>query len=145
MILLGALLAIVTAGRVLDIDDFGGAAGDTSDGALAGNVHAFTAALRAASSGDTVLIRNSSAAYHFRGTVVGYRLSNVTILFEGKVELDDDISKWPPFGPKARGPWLLLTNTSHVTISGGGTIDGHGLRWWDASITGSSAGIGAPQ
>ena len=47
----------------------------------------------------TVLIRNSSAAYHWAPSSV---TMNVTILFEGKVELDDDISKWLVW-PKARG------------------------------------------
>ena len=135
-----ALLSLVATARLLDIVDFGAVAGSNSEAAINANIQALNKAFSTAQSGDTVLVAPAAAGpYTMRGNVVANNLTNVSIRFEGDVVLDDTFDKWPMLN--GRRPWLHINGSSNLTISGGGLIDGQGLRWWDASITDSVHGI----
>jgi hypothetical protein len=136
--MLTLFLAASTA-RTLDIDAYGAVRGSSSPEAIASNVLALNRAIADAQPGDSVRVSKGAGAYTMIGPIAASNLSNVSINFEGEVALDDTIAAWPS---SARKVWLTLSNSSHVTISGGGVINGHGMKWWDASITGSTPGIG---
>ena len=132
MILLraSALLA-----ATLDIDTFG--ARDSDPSATMANAAAFTAALAAAQSGDTVLAK--AGKIYYMNHVSASQLRGVTIRIEGTVLVDDNITAWVD---TTRQNWFEMIDSVNVTIGGGGTVDGQGMPWWDASITGSIKGVG---
>lgn len=140
--LLSALMLPATA-HLLDIDDFGARRNDSSEPAIRANIKAFNLALADAKPSDTVLISAGKSAYTFRGSILATNLFNVSLQIDGNIVLDDTIKAWPaPSSGMRPPPWFYLFNSSHIIVSGAGEIDGQGLRWWDASITGSVAGLG---
>ena len=140
--LLSALMLPATA-HLLDIDDYGARRNDSSEPAIRANIKAFNLALADAKPSDTVLISAGKSAYTFRGSILATNLFNVSLQIDGNIVLDDTIKAWPaPSSGMRPPPWFYLFNSSHIIVSGAGEIDGQGLRWWDASITGSVAGLG---
>jgi polygalacturonase len=132
------LACLLVAGRaashILNIDAFGAQRASKSESSIAANGKALSAALSAASLGDTVLVQAGAGAYTFRGPIEAIGLRNLTLRVDGLIELDDKIAAWPQ-AADGRSPWLKVVNSSSVSLVGTGLIDGLGKRWWDASIT----------
>lgn len=119
-----------------DIDTFG--ARDSDPSATMVNAAALTAALAAAQSGDTVLAK--AGKIYYMNHVTASQLRGVIIHIEGTVLVDDNITAW--VNDTTRQNWFEMVDSVNVTIGGGGTVDGQGMPWWDASITGSIKGVG---
>ena len=131
-------VAVVTTllSAVHDIDDYGAIRADASDGAIRANTKALNAAIAAASAGDTVLVSRGAGPYSIRGSILATNLTAVALRIEGDLVLDDNISRWDLSAHE--NAFLTVAGASNLTISGGGLIDGKGMKWWDASITGST-------
>ena len=124
-----------TLSRVHSVDDYGAIRHEQTGRAAQANQRAFSAAAAALQPGDTFLVPRSGS-YRVRGGLALSSLRDVTLQFQGSIDADDDIDAWPRDSSNETLPFLSLQNATNVTITGGGTIDGHGMRWWDAAVNG---------
>lgn len=137
--MLAASWLCATAGRVHSVDDYGAVRNEQTGHAAEANQRAFRATAAALQPGDTFLVPQRST-YRVRGGLALSKLRDVTIQLQGSIDVDDDISAWPRDDDNGMLPFLWLTDGTNLTVTGGGTIDGHGLRWWDAAINGEVGG-----
>ena len=142
--MLAALLACVSLARstVINIDAHGALAGDSSRPAIVANQAALIKALTLAQPGDTVLVAKGSS-YYILGGIQAQALKNVTIRIEGTLIMDNNRTGWPHdtrAGKISALTFFTVVNSQFVTLTGGGTglIDGQGMVWWDATVTGES-------
>ena len=84
-------------------------------------------ALQNATQGSTVLIPKYSNYYIFSVYVAG--LKQVQLRVEGKLIAISNITAWPVMDGNYQSV-LYFPNCSDFTLSGPGTIDGQGYKWW---------------
>lgn len=131
---------VVAHATVHDIDAYGARRADPIASKI--NAAALEAALVAAKQGDIVRV-TAGKPYFMHGVAVS-DVHGVALHIEGEVRIDNNVSSWYAESQNRRKKlrFLVLTNVSNFTVGGGGLIDGQGLVWWDAAITGSVPGIG---
>ncbi|XP_024032671.1 probable polygalacturonase At1g80170, partial [Morus notabilis] len=57
-------------------------------------------------------------------------LSKVTLMIYGTIIAPKDPEAWLGLNPRK---WLYIHNVNHLTVKGGGTINGRGQKWWSRS------------
>lgn len=114
--------------RVLSVGDFG-ARGDgvTDDTEIFENVWKIACSLPARAriiipAGFTFLVHPVNLA--------GPCKSRVTLTISGTIVAPDDPEAWSGLNPRK---WLYFHEMNHLTIEGGGTINGMGQLWWAQS------------
>eukprot|EP00933_Yihiella_yeosuensis_P059080 TRINITY_DN59_c1_g3_i1.p1 TRINITY_DN59_c1_g3~~TRINITY_DN59_c1_g3_i1.p1 ORF type:complete len:499 (+),score=77.79 TRINITY_DN59_c1_g3_i1:190-1686(+) len=125
--------------RVLDIDSFGAVRGRAD--MVEKNREALNAALAAAKPGDEVLVTSGDTPYYSTGGIVATGITGVTIRFAGNIIADDSIDRWPHEDKSKVMPFFSLSHASNVTITGGGSFDGQGMKWWDRAILGTLGAV----
>uniref|UniRef100_A0A7S3ZP07 Pectate lyase superfamily protein domain-containing protein n=1 Tax=Pelagomonas calceolata TaxID=35677 RepID=A0A7S3ZP07_9STRA len=135
MRMLFALLWAPAAARELSITDFGAVPGGANNATAAfENGKALYDALRAARKGDVVVV--PSQRFVMVPYAPLYGLEHVELRLEGCLAAYE-----PPQGEHAKVWPFYLGNfeslitihlSSHVTVSGGGALDGRGHNWWVA-------------
>ena len=129
-------LVLTLAAVIHDIDDFGASRADAS--AVHVNAAAFESALAASNPGDTVRI--SPGLPYYMQKVQAASVRGVTISIEGELRIDSNFTAWGTLSKHLT--FINLADSTNVTFTGGGLIDGQGMPWWDASITGSTPNLG---
>ncbi|GMN50044.1 hypothetical protein TIFTF001_019208 [Ficus carica] len=114
--------------RVLSVRDFG-AKGDGISNDTQALINAWDTACSSPERTAVVVPADSSCLVHpiYLG---GPCRSKVTLLIAGTIVAPTDPEAW--YGLNTR-KWLYIHNVNHLTIEGGGTIDGKGQKWWARS------------
>lgn len=144
-VLLSTLTTAVNA--VHNIDDYG--ARSTPDNSPVGwlnwklaekNSQALEKAIQAANSeedlNERVVILSQGNNYYMSAVEVS-ELHNVEVRVEGNITYSDIISAWPKKSGGKALPLFAISNSSEVSITGNGYIDGQGLKWWRYTFTGT--------
>ena len=84
-------------------------------------------ALQNATQGSTVLVPKYSNYYIFSVYIAG--LKQVQLQVEGKLIAISNITAWPVMDGNYQSV-LYFPNCSDFTLTGSGTIDGQGYKWW---------------
>ena len=113
--------------QVISVDSYGAIANDSSVEAAVKNSQAISQALQNASLGSTVLVPKYSNYYIFSVYAVG--LKQVQLRIEGKLIAISNITAWPVMDGDYQSV-LYFPNCLDFTLTGPGTIDGQGYRWW---------------
>lgn len=135
---LAVLLCLLTSLRhcIYVITDFGAVANQDHRGAHIVNAKAFmTAVLRANSTvnGERIVKVPKGTFYSFPMRMDN--IKNVTIVIEGKLSASKLIRGWPTQpGSGYYEDFISCHDCSHLTIHGGGKIDGRGYHWWVVCI-----------
>lgn len=136
-----ALLFATSFAAVLDVRDCGAVAGS-----LAHNITNAAAIKRCfvnATAGDTVLIP-AGLTFHAVGGIAATKLKGVTLQIEGTLAAVPDFVNWPcPDGHKFLD-LVSCEDCSDLTVTGNGTIDGQGVRWWNKWVEGGIKGKHRP-
>mmetsp|Transcript_111683 Transcript_111683/g.240812 ORF Transcript_111683/g.240812 Transcript_111683/m.240812 type:complete len:467 (+) Transcript_111683:43-1443(+) len=132
--LLATFLSLTIYVQSFSVDDFGAIRDVDSAMAATRNAQAFQKALMAAVSSETdreVLIPEFGV-YFFSG-ISAYDVSDITVRVDGTLRFSDDFALWGTDSDSQ----LLFENTTDVVLTGKGTIDGQGLKWWRMTYTGT--------
>eukprot|EP01062_Namystynia_karyoxenos_P027110 TRINITY_DN20899_c0_g1_i1.p1 TRINITY_DN20899_c0_g1~~TRINITY_DN20899_c0_g1_i1.p1 ORF type:complete len:474 (+),score=176.19 TRINITY_DN20899_c0_g1_i1:75-1424(+) len=122
------LLAQGGAGRRLQITDYGA---NQSDASGAQTQSALNAALAQAAAGDEVYV--PPGTWPALGGIAAGGLRNVTLRIDGTLHAVPDFDRWPKSG-KNYLHFIELSGSTDLTVTGTGTIDGQGKRWWNKWI-----------
>ena len=137
LLFLSLLHLLVRKNLSVSIDDFGAVADKDSSKIALQNADAFAAALveANASSTDRVITFPQGKTY-FMGKMVVEFMQDITIEVAGRIAFSDDIKR--VWGDEAQGSGSMLRfeNCQDVTLTGGGVLDGQGLKWWRLAYTG---------
>ena len=117
----------VIAVDVRSVDSYGAIANDSSVGAAVKNSQTISTALQSATKGSTVLVPKYSKYYIFSVSASG--LNNVQLKIEGSLIAISNITAWPVGGDSYLNV-IYFFNCSEISLTGPGTIDGQGYRWW---------------
>ena len=122
----------------LNIDDFNAVADKDSKDAAFHNVQAFTDALEKANSSSTDrVVTVPYGKNYFFGMMVFHNVHDVLLDIQGTVTFSDDIKRvWDAQDNLRNGSMIEFQDSFDITISGGGTFDGQGLKWWRLAYTG---------
>ena len=121
------LWQVATAIQVTSINSYGALADDPSVAAAVKNSQAISDALQKAAPGSAVLVPADSKYYIFSVSAVG--LKDVQLWVEGDLVAIANITAWPLDGDNCQNV-LHFTNCTRLVMTGKGTIDGQGYRWW---------------
>ena len=121
-------LRIITATEILSVDSYGAIANDSSVEAAIKNSEAISMALQEAKPGSSVVIPQYSKYYIFSVSASG--LKQVKLQVEGDLIAISNITSWPVVSGNKYQNVLEFSNCSDFTLSGPGTIDGQGYKWW---------------
>jgi Glycosyl hydrolases family 28 len=135
-IILAALLlfaASCDAQQCLSLDSFGGVEATNTVRAARQNSNALAAALSAASTGQhgsrQVCIFASQRFYLMNTSVSD--VHNVTLRIDGKLIANDNIEAWPTSADVGHSLAVLyVSDSTKFRVTGNGTFDGQGFRWW---------------
>ena len=125
------LLPLLASSSVLDFEsDFGAVRSLDDVASCQHNTDALNIALTSLSSGDTLLISNTT--YCLNGGVSMDSLTDVTIQLDGTLSFSQHILHWPTDSSGSVQPCIYLSRAVNVVVtsSGKGTIDGNGSVWW---------------
>lgn len=114
-------------GRTVTVDSYGAIANDSSVEAAIKNSQSISMALQNATPGSVVLVPKYSVYYIFSVSVSG--INSVELRVEGTLIAISNITAWPISGDNYQNV-LHFSNCSELTLTGLGTIDGQGYRWW---------------
>lgn len=84
--------------------------------------------------GDVLVIPNTT--YYIMGGIMGYNLTDVTIVFRGSLVYSTSMKDWPRTTPGSKGRvmecmhFVNANNLRLVGNEGGSLIDGNGATWW---------------
>ena len=109
------------------MDEYGAIANDSSVDAAVKNSQAISTALQNATQGGKVVVPRYSKYYIFSVYAAG--LKQVQFQIEGQLIAISNISAWP-ISNNGYQSVLYFPNCSDFTLTGSGTIDGQGYRWW---------------
>ena len=121
-------LRIITATEILSVDSYGAIANDSSVEAAIKNSEAVSMALQEAKPGSSVVISQYSKYYIFSVSASGPK--QVKLQVEGDLIAISNITSWPVVSGNKYQNVLEFSNCSDFTLSGPGTIDGQGYKWW---------------
>ena len=130
---MASLLLLSTQAAVIDFEQRGGIADDSSLSAARNNSLILNSTLAALQPGDTFRVPNKTFTY--LGGVVASGLHDVTIQLDGTLQISSDTKAYPrgtASDPKMPRDAIYLKDLNNVTISsaGTGTLDGNGAAWW---------------
>eukprot|EP00930_Biecheleria_cincta_P058225 TRINITY_DN44083_c0_g1_i1.p1 TRINITY_DN44083_c0_g1~~TRINITY_DN44083_c0_g1_i1.p1 ORF type:complete len:528 (-),score=79.84 TRINITY_DN44083_c0_g1_i1:162-1646(-) len=126
----------MTQSAVLSIDDFGAVTQDNHvANASLRNRDALTAALRASAFGDVVTIP-AGKTYIMAGGGSCTGKVGVTLSIEGGLVADSDRQAWPADDHGHALHFFTVNSARNFTVTGGGSINGNGMTWWDGFILG---------
>lgn len=134
-LLLIALPILITQ-SVYVITDFGALPHQDHISAHKVNAKAFTTAVLKANSTET----EERIVKVPKGTFYSFpmrmdNIKNVTIIIEGKLSASKKIRGWPTQPSSGYyEDFISCHNCDHLTIHGGGRIDGRGYHWWVVCI-----------
>ena len=135
MRMLFALLWTLASSRELSITDFGAVPGRANNVTAAfENGKALYDAMRAARKGDTVVVPAGQRFVMIPYAPL-YRLEHVELRLGGCLAAFEPTGEHAKVWPFYLGNFESLITihlSSHVTISGGGALDGRGHNWWVA-------------
>jgi len=117
------------------MESFGGVGQATHD-----NSTSFALALTALQSGDTLIVnegiwRTGPLAILNKSNITLHLEKGARILFTDDEDLYEPVySRWEGVNCHCLQSCLSIVNSSHIRISGEGTLDGNGTSWWAASL-----------
>ena len=117
----------VAALEVRSVDSYGAIANDSSVEAAVKNSQTISTALQNATQGSAVLVPKYSKYYIFSVAVAG--LKQVQLQVEGTLIAISNITAWP-VSENSYQNVLHFSNCSELSLTGPGTIDRQGYRWW---------------
>jgi len=119
------------------VEDFGAIANvDTWKTATHNSDVLYKVLLEANSSADRTVVFPIGQTYYVANSTL-LDLHNVQIVVLGTVRFSDEINSYPlTDGANTEGLWLFK-NCVGIHITGPGTIDGQGLKWWRYAYTGT--------
>ena len=113
--------------QVSSVDNYGAIANDSTVETAVKNSISISNALLNASQGGTVLIPKYSKYFIFSVSASGLHKTRLQI--EGSLIAISNITVWPVSGNEFANV-IYISNSSEFTLTGPGTIDGQGYRWW---------------
>lgn len=128
--LLLSLLPLVGA-RVVDFEDAGARAEDSSDEACWHNGRLMNATLAGLQPGDEFVV--PAKTFHLMGGILAESLNSVTIRIDGTLSFSTHVRVWPT--KSERGDVLdciHVNNSINLTLTSSemGLLDGNGAKWW---------------
>lgn len=135
LVVIAGAVSVFSQNVVHDVDSYGAVRGDASAATVTANTAALIAAIAAAKPGDTVLVQAGNKPYYLTGGVVCTNAMNITIRLAGDIIVSDDFTSWP-YNGDGFANFFEMHGSSQVLITGEGSVDGSGQKWWDAFIDG---------
>lgn len=129
-------LCTLTKGYSKNILDYNAVPNTDTAAAAKANARALTQAFFEANNAtDRVVHIPKDYVFYMAGVTV-QDLADVSLFLEGTIRFSDDMALFANDGGDKRYPMFYFLDCDGITINGGGTIDGQGLKWWRVAYTG---------
>ncbi|KNC52979.1 uncharacterized protein AMSG_09154 [Thecamonas trahens ATCC 50062] len=134
------MVVLVLESEGVSIEAYGAVEGKASNEAAWSNARAVMATAKAVNEGvhgsDRVVeVPAGGTFYIFNATMSG--LKDVTFVIDGTLVVSNNISAWQDIANKPSTGVLEVTDSTNITFTGAGLIDGQGYDfWWWVIITG---------
>lgn len=95
------------------------------------NAKAIQKAVMAANSSDIDRVVKIPKGTFYSMPIILENIHNLSIIIEGKLSASRNITAWPFYQNSTQKiDFLVIRKSSKIEISGSGTIDGRGYKWW---------------
>ena len=127
-----SLLLVGVSSKEFSIADFGAVANNPTSSAGLHNVIAVNAALANATDGDIVVV--PAGEWYALGGIQLLNATGVTPRVDGILHAIPDFDAWPQQDSRKYMHFVHLAGCSRFTLTGNGTIDGAGKKWWNRYV-----------
>ena len=132
MLIFAALACIFFAvASGISVDDFGAIENVASYEVAVHNSNAFYKAVLAANSNadDRTVVFPAGKVYYLANSSMD-GLHDMKIQVDATVRFNDEINSYPLNNGGGRYAFWYFTNCESIQVSGSGSLDGQGLKWW---------------
>ena len=124
------LIPNLITSKIININNFGIINDENSLNASIKNANSFYNAIKNASAEDIVLVSENETLYYLPTEEYLENIYNIKIQIDGKIILYNDTDYWPKSKSNTYFNAIDIRNSTNLTITGKGNIDGQGYIWW---------------